>query len=85
MDWLPDPVSGSGLMLLSCGNSACIMKNVVNEPTAVICVLLAPAGEAAKDAALPPASTMAPARMPRLNIDPLYFTLAPSYFTFAPS
>ncbi len=73
MDWVADPVSGSGLMSLSCGNSACIMKNVVNEPTAVICVLLAPAGTAATDAAVPLASTMAPARMPRLTIDPFVF------------
>ncbi len=79
--WVSDPASALGLMSLSSGNSACIMKNVVNEPTAVISVLLAPAGAAATTTVAPqPASTMAPARIPLLKIDPfiLYFTFAPS-------
>ena len=77
--WVSDPTSLLGLMSFSCGNSACIMKNVVNEPTAVISVLLAPAGAAVTATVAPhPASTMAPVRIPLLNIDPLYFTFAPS-------
>jgi hypothetical protein len=51
----------------------------VNEPTAVISVLLAPAGAAATATAAPlPASTMAPARIPRLSIDRVDFNFAPS-------
>jgi hypothetical protein len=79
IDWVNDPLSGSGLIMFTSGKSACIMKNVVKEPTAVISVLLAPAGAAAIAAVAPqPASTMAPARRPRLNIDRLSFTFAPS-------
>ena len=78
IDWVSDPTSGSGLIMFTSGNSACIMKYVVNEPTAVISVLLAPAGAATRETAAPlPASTMAPARIPRLNKDCLYFTFAP--------
>ena len=73
------PDSLMGLMLLTSGNRACIMKNVVNEPAAVISVLLAPAGATATARVVPhPASTTAPARIPFLKIVPLYFTFAPS-------
>jgi hypothetical protein len=79
IDWVNDPLSGSGLIKFTSGKSACIMKYVVNEPTAVISVLLAPAGAAASTTVAPhPARTMAPARRPRLNIDCLSFTFAPS-------
>ncbi len=82
MDWVSDPISGLGLMSLIAGNNACIMKNVVAEPTTVIWVLLAPAGASATATLAPaPASTTAPARNPLLKIDPLYFM----YFTFTPS
>ena len=79
IDWVSDPTSGFGLTSFTSGKSACIMKNVVAEPTAVISVLLAPAGADATATLAPqPASAMAPARRPRLNIDRLSFTFAPS-------
>ena len=79
IDWVSDPTSAMGLTSLTSGNSACTMKKVVSEPAAVISVLLAPAGAAARATVAPqPASPMAPARIPLLKNDPLYFTFTPS-------